>query len=115
MASAVNHTVRLPRARSPASYSVQFFTRCCWAGMWCRRSALVLNGMVALLRSRAHPQATLPRTARSGDPCNKVLRGRRHRDGQWPGLAHGGEQGGRDQLILDGAPLPAALDPDVAG
>ena len=35
--------------------------------------------------------------------------------GSGPACAHGGEQGGRDELILDGAPLPAALDPDVAG
>ena len=43
-----------------------------------------------------------------------LLRGRGHGDGQRPGVAHSGEQGGRDELVLDGAPLPAALDPDVA-
>ena len=41
--------------------------------------------------------------------------GCRRRDGQRSGLAHRGEQGGRNQLVFDGAPLPAALDPDVAG
>src|SRR4051794_10779538 len=33
MASAENHTVRLPRARSPASYSRQFVTRCRYHGL----------------------------------------------------------------------------------
>jgi len=41
--------------------------------------------------------------------------GCRRRDGQRSGLAHRGEQGGRNQLVFDGAPLPAAHDPDVAG
>ena len=38
-----------------------------------------------------------------------LLRGLRHGDGQRPSLAHGREQRRRDQLVLDGAPLPAAL------
>jgi hypothetical protein len=42
-------------------------------------------------------------------------RGRRRRDRQRPGFAHGGEQRRRDQLLFNGAPLPAAFDPDVAG
>ena len=32
-ASGVNHTVKLPRARGPASYSAQLLTRCCCFGM----------------------------------------------------------------------------------
>jgi hypothetical protein len=49
-------------------------------------------------------------------PLGEVLLGGcRRRDGEWSGLAQSGEQSGRDQLILDGAPLVAALDPDVAG
>ena len=32
-ASGVNHTVRLPRARRPASYSAQLVTRCFCLGM----------------------------------------------------------------------------------
>ena len=43
------------------------------------------------------------------------LSGCRHSDRQGPGLPHGGEQGGRNELVLDCAPLPAALDPDVPG
>lgn len=41
------------------------------------------------------------------------LRCRRHGDGERSGLAHRDEQRGRDELVLDGAPLPAALHPDV--
>src|SRR3954466_13765186 len=43
-ASGVNHTVRLPRARRPASYSAQLVTRCRCFGMWRRQAALALNG-----------------------------------------------------------------------
>src|SRR3954447_25048237 len=44
MASGVNQTVRLPRARRPASYSAQLVTRCRCFGMWRRQAALALNG-----------------------------------------------------------------------
>src|SRR3954451_13578200 len=44
IASGVNHTVRLPRARRPASYSAQLVTRCRCFGMWRRQAALALNG-----------------------------------------------------------------------
>ncbi len=43
-ASAENHTMRLPRARRPASYSAQLVTRCRCFGMQCLRSAFALNG-----------------------------------------------------------------------
>src|SRR3954447_892378 len=38
IASALNHTVRLPRRRRPASYAGQFVTLCVRLGMWWRRS-----------------------------------------------------------------------------
>src|SRR5215212_11432412 len=44
IASAVNHTVRLPRARRPASYAAQLMTRCFCFGVWWRRAAFALNG-----------------------------------------------------------------------
>jgi hypothetical protein len=45
IASSLNHTVRLPRWRKPASYAAQFVTlRFCF-GMWWRRTALALNGI----------------------------------------------------------------------
>src|SRR3954454_15295409 len=44
IASVVNHTVRLPRARRAASYSAQLVTRCRCFGMWRRQAALALNG-----------------------------------------------------------------------
>ena len=47
-ASGVNQTVRLPRARRPASYSAQLVTRWRCLGMRCRRAALVLNGTVEI-------------------------------------------------------------------
>ncbi len=43
-ASAENHTVRLPRAPRPASYSAQLVTRCRCFGMRCLRTAFALNG-----------------------------------------------------------------------
>src|ERR1700693_3430519 len=46
IASSLNHTVKLPRCRKLASYAAQFVTlRFCF-GMWWRRAALALNGMV---------------------------------------------------------------------
>lgn len=48
-------------------------------------------------------------------PGQVLLRGHGHGDRQRPSLAHGGEQRWRDELVLDGPPLPAALHPDVAG
>src|ERR1035441_2999924 len=43
--SGVTHNVRLPRRRSPASYSAQFFTLNFILGMWWRREELCLFGM----------------------------------------------------------------------
>src|SRR5450631_422158 len=43
--SGVNHKVKLPRRRSPASYSAQFFTLNFILGMWSRRAALCLFGI----------------------------------------------------------------------
>src|SRR5215218_10249460 len=48
IASGVNQTVRLPRARRPASYSAQLVTRCCCFGMWRRHAALALNGTAGI-------------------------------------------------------------------
>ncbi len=46
----------------------------------------------------------------------EVVPGRdRHGHRQGARLAHGGEQGRRQQLVFDRTPLPAAFDPDVAG
>jgi hypothetical protein len=74
-----NHTVRLPRARRPASYSVQLVTRCRCLGIWCRRSALVLNGMAGVPCGRGlAPRASLPGRAQAGDPCNKLPRRLNH-------------------------------------
>src|SRR4051795_2081644 len=73
IASGVNQTVRLPRARRPASYAAQLVTRCRCLGMRCRRSRLALNGMAgAPLRSRARPHPSLPEGVHPGDPCNNV-------------------------------------------
>src|SRR5215218_1445235 len=73
IASVVNHTVRLPRARRPALYTAQLVTRCRCLGMRCRRSRLALNGMAgAPLRSRARPHPSLPEVVHPGDPCNNV-------------------------------------------
>src|SRR3954452_17239488 len=47
-ASGVNHTVRLPRARRPASYSAQLVTRCRCFGMWRRQAVLALNGTAGI-------------------------------------------------------------------
>src|SRR4051794_12788207 len=51
IASVVNHTVRLPRARRPASYAAQLMTRCCCFGMWRRQAALALNGTAGVQAS----------------------------------------------------------------
>src|SRR5215208_4188443 len=55
IASVVNHTVRLPRARRPASYSAQLMTRCCCLGMWRRQDALALNGTAGVRVSGKEP------------------------------------------------------------
>src|SRR3954453_18859919 len=44
IASALNHTVKLPRRRRPASYAGQFVTLCVRLGMWWRRSWFSLKG-----------------------------------------------------------------------
>src|SRR5215203_4422317 len=56
-ASGVNHTVRLPRARRPASYSAQLVTRCCCLGMWRRQAALALNGTAEIRVSGKEPSS----------------------------------------------------------
>src|SRR3954454_13767077 len=80
IASGVNQTVRLPRARRPASYAAQLMTRCHCLGMRCRRSRLALNGMAgAPLPSggRLHPPP--PEVVHPGDPCNNVRQAPRKR------------------------------------
>src|SRR3954471_2951001 len=56
-ASGVNHTVRLPRARRPASYSAQLVTRCRCLGMWRRQAALALNGTAEIQASGKGPSS----------------------------------------------------------
>src|SRR5471032_928997 len=53
-AASLIHIVRLPRRRSPASYSAQFVTLNGILGMWCRRSALCLWGMAFCQLQLAH-------------------------------------------------------------
>src|SRR4051794_37116550 len=55
IASIVNHTVRLPRARRPASYSAQLVTGCRCLGMWRRQAALALNGTAGVRVSGKGP------------------------------------------------------------
>src|SRR3954454_2824518 len=57
MAPGVNHTVRLPRARRPASYSAQLVTRCRCFGMWRRQAALALNGTARIQASGKGPSS----------------------------------------------------------
>src|SRR5436190_9530677 len=73
-ASGVNQTVRLPRARRPASYSAQLVTRCRCLGMWRRQAALALNGTAEIQASGREPSsytAQLPtptgRSVQQGD------------------------------------------------
>src|SRR3954447_827496 len=63
IASVVNHTVRLPRARRIASYTAPLVTRCCCLELRCRRSRLALNGM-------AGPLSTI-----EGSPPHQPTRG----------------------------------------
>src|SRR3954453_5579665 len=56
-ASGVNHTVRLPRARRPASYSAQLVTRCRCFGMWWRQAVLALNGTARVQASEKGPSS----------------------------------------------------------
>src|SRR3954468_11034913 len=56
-ASGVNHTVRLPRARRPASYSAQLVTRCRCFGMWRRQAVLALNGTAGVQASEKGPSS----------------------------------------------------------
>src|ERR1019366_1792380 len=60
--SGVTHNVRLPRRRSPASYSAQFFTLNFIFGMWWRRDALCLFGieLVAFLGSISDYLLSMP-------------------------------------------------------
>src|SRR3954468_8019306 len=73
IASGVNHTVRLPRARRAASYSAQLITRCCCFGMWRRQAALALNGTAGSEYPGRGRRPTPPSSRRQpADPCNKV-------------------------------------------
>src|SRR4051794_38904818 len=56
-ASGVNHTVRLPRPRRPASYSAQLVTRYRCLGMWRRQAALALNGTAEIQASGKGPSS----------------------------------------------------------
>src|SRR3954447_21962436 len=74
IASGVNQTVRLPRARRAASYSAQLVTRCRCLGMWRRQAALALNGTAGIRVSGKGPSsytAQLPtptgRSVQQGD------------------------------------------------
>src|SRR3954454_5144876 len=74
MAPGVNHTVRLPRARRPASYLAQLVTRCRCFGMWRRQVALALKGTAGVQASGKGPSsytAQLPtptgRSVQQGD------------------------------------------------
>src|SRR3954453_7966521 len=74
IASGVNQTVRLPRARRPASYSAQLVPRCRCFGMWRRQAVLALNGTAGVQVSGKGPSsytAQLPtptgRSVQQGD------------------------------------------------
>src|SRR5829696_9181341 len=69
-ASGVNHTVRLPRARRPASYSAQLVTRCRCFGMWRRQVALALNGTAEIRVSGKEPSSY---TAQLPTPTGRSL------------------------------------------
>src|SRR3954453_4931911 len=56
-ASGVKDTVRLPRARRPASYSAQLVTRGRCFGMWRRQAALALNGTAEIQASGKGPSS----------------------------------------------------------
>src|SRR3954469_11524603 len=56
-ASGVNHTVRLPRARRPASYAAHLVTRCRCFAMWRRQAALALNGTAEIQASGKGPSS----------------------------------------------------------
>src|SRR5215213_11703664 len=68
-ASGVNQTVRLPRARRPASYSAQLVTRCCCLGMWRRHAALALNGTAGV---RVSGKGPLSYTAQLPTPTGPI-------------------------------------------
>src|SRR3954454_14931447 len=57
IASGVNQTVRLPRARRAASYSAQLVTRCRCFAMWRRQAALALNGTAEIQASGKGPSS----------------------------------------------------------
>src|SRR3954454_4786113 len=69
-ASGVNHTVRLPRARRPASYSAQVVTRCRCFGMWRRQAALALNGTAEIQASGKGPPSS---TAQLPTPTGRSM------------------------------------------
>src|SRR3954454_9980707 len=77
IASALNHTVRLPRRRRLASYAGQFVTLCVRLGMRWRRSWFSLKGKAGILgqvRGSLLRQAGFERH-RAG-PCTKAALGR---------------------------------------
>src|SRR3954452_12789743 len=80
-ASGVNQTVRLPRARRPASYSAQLVTRCRCFGMWRRHAALALNGTAEIQASGKGPSSY---TAQLPAPTGRSMQqdGKTHVGGQ---------------------------------
>src|SRR3954452_4547224 len=89
IASGVNHTVRLPRARRAASYSAQLVTRCRCLGMWRRHAALALNGTAGV---QASGKGASSYTAQLPTPTGRSV-----------------QQGARMMLLLDPTPLARGL------
>lgn len=79
IASSLNQTVRLARCRKLASYAAQLVTfRFCF-GMWCRRAALALNGMVSLGSEQGLPPIPIGPTSPTADLCNSAAPPPSHR------------------------------------
>src|SRR3954466_15566854 len=96
-ASGVNQTVRLPRARRPASYSAQLVTRCRCFGMWRRQAVLALNGTAGVQASEKGPSSY---TAQLPTPTGRSV-----------------QQGdtGREKFATGPKGLPAAMDQPSGG
>src|SRR3954453_17538837 len=82
IASALNHTVRLPRRRRLASYAGQFVTLCVRVGMRWRRSWFSLKGKAGTPGSGqgqpptpGRPRAPSSGSVHQGDARAKMLRG----------------------------------------
>src|SRR3954462_13865070 len=75
IASALNHTVRLPRRRRLASYAGQFVTLCVCLGTWRRRVWFSLKGKAGIL---GQVRGSLLRPAgferHRAAPCTKATR-----------------------------------------